>query len=411
MSAGSGGIVTENSGRDPKNRGRHSRRWRAAVVTAGVLAVALAAASCSGARKHNNGTPTASPSGSPVQGGVGGVRLNSWKPNAAPNAWNSATNQILYNVKGDDGLWDGYAANPDGSDAHCLTCSEPNLPGAGTATQRGISDVSPDGKYMLVDVEKGDHDGKVGMTGAEPGKGVYSDVWLMTADGKQAWPLVTVASSRNVGTIWPRFNRDGKQITWSQMYKSVDLRHPLGSWTLNTGTIQWDGDTPTLVDRHSFGDGLGKFFEPYAFSSNNDKVLFASDLTVKGSLFNPSVFNSQIYTMSADLSGTATQVTPKESASRVFADYNEFAFYVPGTDRIIVARSKASSNHGLDYWSLTESGGGLKQVTDLNANAYAVVGGLAFDPHNPSRFIAGVASDPTAKSIHAVMVTNVNLKG
>src|SRR5579862_3173269 len=73
-----------------------------------------------------------------------------WMTNAQPAAWGSNPNKIYYNAVGSNGYWNGYSANPDGSGAQCLTCTNPNF--SSGPTNRGISDVSPNGQYMLVTV-------------------------------------------------------------------------------------------------------------------------------------------------------------------------------------------------------------------------------------------------------------------
>jgi hypothetical protein len=121
---------------------------------------------------------------------------------------------VIYNARGVDGLFDAYSANSDGSDPRCLTCAVPSLPGVGAATQRGASDASPDGNYMLLDVERGSHIGTVGATEAERGQGAYKDVWLARTDGTEAWPLtdITAPGQQAIGTIWPRFDRTGHRL-------------------------------------------------------------------------------------------------------------------------------------------------------------------------------------------------------
>src|SRR5262245_61500586 len=71
-----------------------------------------------------------------------------WKLQAAPMAWSQG--RIYYNQKNSSGVFDGWSANPDGSDARCVTCG--SLYPAGT--QHGISDVTSDGKYALATVER-----------------------------------------------------------------------------------------------------------------------------------------------------------------------------------------------------------------------------------------------------------------
>ena len=120
---------------------------------------------------------------------------SAWKSNAEPMGWSSSLNRVIYNSMGSDGMFDAYSANPDGSDPQCLTCTTPTFPGVGANTNRGASDVSPDGKYMLVEVESAPHAGQVGGTWTQPGKGGDNDIWLERTDGSAAWQLTNGAAS------------------------------------------------------------------------------------------------------------------------------------------------------------------------------------------------------------------------
>src|SRR5579871_3401288 len=101
------------------------------------------------------GLPTAATAAVAVQS------VSLWKQNATPVAWTANPNLVYYNAVGPDGMYEGYSANPDGSSATCLTCDAPAFAGVGAATQRGVSDVSTDGRYMLLEVESPHHLGQI----------------------------------------------------------------------------------------------------------------------------------------------------------------------------------------------------------------------------------------------------------
>jgi hypothetical protein len=327
-----------------------------------------------------------------------------WKQNAAPAAWNPVTHDIIYNGRGSDGLWDAYSARPDGSNVRCITCDIPGFASVKNRTQRGASDVSPDGKYLLLHIEKAAHQGRIGVAEAEPGKGVYSDVWLASADGTQSWQLTDVPASGDNGTMWARFDRTGKQLVWAEMYKRIDLKHMVGQWRLKIGRISWSKGTPTLVDVRTYEPETGKFYEPYGFSADNKRIIFASDVRM------PAFWDSQIWTISTNLTDLK-RISPADAATGFFRNYNEFAYYMPGRDRIIFARTRNATKRGMDYWSIRTDGSDMKRLTTMNepnsdqSKGYAIAGGLAFDPQNPDRFIAGVAKDLLAHNLSAFMIT------
>jgi hypothetical protein len=341
---------------------------------------------------------------------AGRSQITSWLTDAEPVAW-APDDRIVINRRGADGLWGAYSILPNGHDQICVTCDRPAFAGVGAHTNRGASDLSPDGRYVLLVVEQGAHPGSIGATQTQPGKGVYNDIWLATANGSRAWRLTTIPTSPNDGIIWPRFNRTGTQIVWSQMYRGADLHHPLGQWALKTAALRWDTGVPHLAAVRTYNPQHGRFFEPYQFSPDDRRIIFASDIDVARGFLSPSAFNAQIWTINAAGLDDRRRVTPSDRLHGVFSDYNEFAFYLPGaSNRVLVARTFKSAAHGLDYWTMKLDGSDAQRLTFTNQPGAEHLGytqtlGLAFDPHNPRRFVAGLSHDLATQRIQAVFVT------
>jgi len=377
------------------------RRWVVVTFIAVVLLVVLAVVhSIRSNRGHDlHGTIAA-----------GRSEITSWLTNAEPVAW-APDDRIFINRRGADGLWGAYSILPNGHDQICITCHRPAFAGAGAHTNRGASDLSPDGRYVLLVVEQGAHPGSIGATQTQPGKGVYNDIWLATADGSRAWRLTTIPTSPNDGIIWPRFNRTGSQIVWSQMYQGADLHHPLGQWALKTADLRWDAGVPHLATVRTYDPQRGRFYEPYQFSPDDQRIIFASDIDVAHGFLSPSAFNAQIWTINAARLDDRQRVTPTDRLHGMFSDYNEFAFYLPGDgSRVLVARTFESDAHGLDYWTMNLHGSDAQRLTFTNQPGTEHLGytqtlGLAFDPHNPRRFVAGLSHDLATQRIQAVFVT------
>jgi hypothetical protein len=328
--------------------------------------------------------------------------VTAWKQNAAPMGWSASLNRVIYNSRGGDGMFDAYSAAPDGSDPQCLTCAIPSFPGVGAATNRGVSDVSPDGRHMLLEVESGEHSGQVGSAISEPGKGAYNDVWLATTDGTKAWPLTDVAADGGLGTMWARFDRAGERIVWAELSSPAILN--LGYWRLKVADIVWTAGVPTLSNIQTIEPAPDHFYEPYGFSPDDSHIIVASDIGM------PNWWDSQIYSIAIDGTGLM-RLSPADAPTGFFTNYNEFAFYRPGDNAIIYGRTRGAASGGMDYWLMNPDGTGSQRLTYFNEPwdseylGYTVVGGLAFDPHNPNRFVADVASDMNATNLNAVMVT------
>jgi hypothetical protein len=326
--------------------------------------------------------------------------ITPWLSNAAPVGWSSSLNRVFYDSLGADGMFDGYSANPDGSNPQCLTCVIPAFAGTGANTNRGVSDISPDGKFALVTVERGDHLG-VGANWTQPGKGGSNDIWLYSSDGSHAWPLtnITASDQQAVGTMWPRFDRTGNEIVWASMYQPAMAN--LGYWQLKVANIVWNAGVPSLANVRTIEPYANSFYEPYGFSPDDSHIIFASNAD------EPAWYDSQIDSIAVDGSGFSQLTTPVPGST---VNYNEFAFYTPSNDAIIYGSSFDAISGGLDYWTMNPDGSGQQQLTSFNdpwspeARGYSVVAGLAFNPNNPNQFIASVASDVNAQNVNAVVV-------
>ena len=341
---------------------------------------------------------------------AGRSEITSWLTNAKPVAW-APDNRIFIDRRNANGVWGAYSILPNGHDEICITCHRPVFAGVGTNTNRGVSDLSPDGRYVLLVVEQGAHPGSIGATWTQPGKGVDNDIWLATANGSRAWRLTDIPTSPNDGIIWPRFNRTGTEIVWSQMYQAADLHHPLGQWALKTADLRWHSGAPHLTAVRTYDPQRERFFEPYGFSPDDRRIIFASDINVASGFLSPPAFNAQIWTINAADLDDLQRVTPPDRLRGMFSDYNEFAYYLPDdSNRILVARTFESAAHGLDYWTMNLDGSDAQRLTSTNQPGAEHLGytqtlGLAFDPHNPGRFVAGLSHDLGSQQIQAVFIT------
>jgi hypothetical protein len=226
---------------------------------------------------------------------------------------------------------------------------------------------------------------------------MYNDIWLETAGGTRAWQLTDIPTSSPAGIIFPRFDRTGTQIVWSQMYAGASLSHPLGQWALKLARLVWRGGVPHLDDIRTYDPHRGLFFEPYEFSPGDQRILFASDIDVPSDLLSPSAFNARIWTLDAAHLDDLQRVSPPEPLHGMFSDYNEFAAYIPDSDRILLGRTYGAATHGIDYWTVNDNGTDPVRLTFMNQPGnpqylgYSQVGGLAFDPQDPRRFVASVS--------------------
>jgi hypothetical protein len=77
-----------------------------------------------------------------------------------------------------------WASRPDGTLRRCLTCDPPP-----PAKHCGGVTWHPSGDYMVFSAENDDVRTRKADRLAEPGVGLNTNLWAMTADGSRAWPL------------------------------------------------------------------------------------------------------------------------------------------------------------------------------------------------------------------------------
>jgi hypothetical protein len=340
-----------------------------------------------------------------------------WKSNAFPAAWNPVSGRIIFNRRGADSMFDAYSAAPDGSGETCLTCKLPSFPRYGANTHRGAQDVTPDGKYVVVMVEKphpaSPRPAPVGAPEAEPGRGIFNDIWLVASDGSKAWPLTNLPANAYEGQIWARLNRAGNKLVWSYLYAGGNEtngtnKDDLGSWQIKLADLVWSDGVPGLANTKTYEPVRGTFYEPYSFSADDSRFTFASPMDL------PSLWDSQIWSISTSFTGL-TRLTEQNDSN-----YNEFAHYTPAGDHIVVSRAADSwdtTHLGLDWWIMNADGSHQERLTYMNepwnadsgplGRLYSlpIPGGIAWDPHDPSRFIGGICTDNVCTRGDAWMVT------
>src|ERR1700761_37296 len=127
--------------------------------------------------------------------------------------YSRANDLLAYNAKGSDGRYHIYTVKPDGANPRQFGVGSADFPQRTT----GSPVWSPSGHFMAFVAEKSDHPGN--SVPATPGWGSYSDLWVASADGSQAWQLTDVATDKDHGTIIPEFSPDGRLLEWTERTK------------------------------------------------------------------------------------------------------------------------------------------------------------------------------------------------
>jgi hypothetical protein len=313
--------------------------------------------------------------------------------------WAGPTSMI-FNERQPDGRMDVRIGNRDCSG------SKPLLPAHDG--HRGVSDVTADGRYAVLETAFGP---MRNAAVAESGRGVGNQLQLLD---RTTGRLTTLTSGRQ-GTIWARLHPSGKRVTWSEMVKdplSAGIwDHMLGIWSLHVADITPAG---TLTNERTWQNAADPgFVETYGWLG--DKLMFASDSGVSSTnKWMGKWYASQLWTIPDTLgSGVQPQRVSPEFTQRTWWGgterhnaYHEFMhvapagmFSEPGPWILTSIGWDTAPYGGLDLWRMRPDGSGRERLTRFNAGRYAVTGALAFDPLDPKRIFLHVARDWDAKDI------------
>lgn len=293
--------------------------------------------------------------------------------------WSPDGKRIAYTLRGADGFLDIHLADPDGRNDVNLTAHTPGLP----RKHVGAPAWHPDGRSMLVVAEKPGHAGS--SFEATPGFAGYSDLWLVSADGKRASPLTDLPNDRDHGVLFGDFSPDGKQVVWAERIAYPDIFVSTFGTTVIRLADFVAGPTPHLANVRTYQPGGKAFYEVYGFSPDGRRILFCSQMG------QPSIWDQHIYTLDI-ATGEARKLTEK--------GYNEHAVFTPDGKRIIWM-TNAENSGGTDWWIMNADGSGKRRLTYMNERGHphdageSVWAGLVHFSPDGRRFIGGVQTSLT----------------
>ena len=301
--------------------------------------------------------------------------------------WCPENNLIAYESMTPDNKSDIWIMDSDGSNRRCLTCGE--FPDRYV----GQSSWSPDGQYILFQVEKEDHgilDGKIPGRVLEPGWGIHNDLWVMKVDVNKSQPLIEkwrlVEVPIGKGVVHSHFSSDGSKILWSEIISFDDsdpytwenakkafertgnLAHvtkkwALQDWRLKVADFSAVNGIPFLTNISTLPrlPDTKILHEAHGFSPNGASVLFTSN-DKRDAL---SWFAFDIYSYNLD-TGVLKQLTETTDI------WEEHAHYSPDGKKIIWSSNKGFDigSYQREYWLMDSDGGNKKQLTHFHAYGY-----------------------------------------
>ncbi len=261
------------------------------------------------------------------------------------------TTLVAYDLLRPNGYYDIYMARVGPGNTflseQCFTCLNASLPGKNYAQPC----FSPSGKYMLFTAEKAVHAGSSNTS--IPGIGTYNDLWLMKMDGSKAWQLCNMPDTGISAIIEPWFNPKGNEIMWCQMTANVAIngKQEFGYWVIKIAPFIDDTVNGPHIDSANIRTiepgGSPAFNEPYGWSPDGSRIIFASDYNQFW------VWDDQIYT-SDTMGNNIEQMT---STAHSYP-YTEHAFYSPDGKQIVWMTdldNKVGGSKGGDDWFIMNS--------------------------------------------------------
>jgi len=309
-------------------------------------------------------------------------------PDGGHLSWSKANNKIAFDRLGDDGWFDLWTMNPDGTGETCLTANHPVLPDK----HIGQPAWHPSGKFIVIQVMK-PHVPDYAENKCRPGAGALNDLWIITEDGKNCWKLHAVrdeVSKNSAGVLHPHFSHDGNKLFWSERIKYNG--RPFGEWVLRIADFSFDEEKrPALGTIRDYNPGNGSsFFESHSFSPDDKHVLFTGNQD--GPL--------EIYEMEVK-TGNITRLTHHSITT-----WDEHAHYSPNGKNIVWMSSRDVRFEinpfylEAEFWIMNRDGSNKRRLTWFHQAGH---------PHYLDKDFA-VAADfdwsPDGKKIAGLIITH-----
>lgn len=290
----------------------------------------------------------------------------------------SPQGRIAFDKRSPDGFYDVYIADDEGTELRCVTCDSYAL-----HKQHALSPVwHPSGEYLVIQVQTAARKLKMSEIDlATPHRGLHSELWAITADGRQYWQLTT-AQERGSAVLDPVFSHEADRLAWSERLTTRGGRR-FGDWgtrvaafSLRRGTPRL-GKTVTVLASDRGGLEVVQGFTP----DDRGLLLAASPL---GQL------DDGIDVVRVEIeSGAVTDLTASPE------NREPVARFAPDSRRIAFASGRAieplSERHRRlpwrnDLWIMAEDGSAQERLTFFNDEAsdhyleQAMISDLAWSP-------------------------------
>lgn len=273
--------------------------------------------------------------------------------------WSADGKTITFDRRGEDGYYDVYVMNSDGSDERCLTCDQPSgLPGR----HNGNPAWHPSGRYIVFQSEKNIVPNKLDAV-CSPGAGLLNDLWVVTSDGKKAYKIwnLPYRLRQALGTLHPQFSHDGRKLFWAERIGNGTITKPkslYGKWVLKIADFTVEDGIPVLKDVREYHPGQQwDFYESHSFSPDDSKVLFSGNIEMGQPGWGLDIYEMDIRT------GNVKNLTNTPYV------WDEHAHYSPDGKEIVWMSNKGfNMAQGLrtEFWIMDSNGNNQRQLSHFN---------------------------------------------
>ena len=271
--------------------------------------------------------------------------------------WNAATKTIAYGRTQKDGHFHTFLADGDGRNERRLAF------GAWPDNRHQFPAAwHPSGKYLVMLVEKNEHERS--STDAIPGYGAYTDYWIITPDGKQAWKLYDLPIGYDHAITHAAFSPDGSKFVWTERIKAprlFDMNLCAGSYVFNVSDFIATPEPHLANTRPIVPGDVPQGGEIESIASDNKTIAFYSTYVTKN------LFASRIYTMDIQ-SGTIHELTTESFAQApTFTPDGKSIVYMTGAQ----ADRFPGQLQGADWWIMKTDGSAKRRLTFMNMRDHA----------------------------------------
>lgn len=285
--------------------------------------------------------------------------------------WNAATATVAYGRTSKDGTFHTFLSDGNGRNERRLTFAawrddRHQFPAAW----------HPGGKYLVMLVEKSEHEGS--SVHAIPGYGAYTDYWLVTRDGTQAWKLYDLPEGYDHAITHAAFSPDGSKFVWTERVKAprlLDLNLFAGAYVFNVSDFVAAPQPHLANTRRIIPGGADQGGEIESIAGDNRTIAFYSTYVTKN------LFASRIYTMDIE-SGAIRELTTESFAQApTFTPDGKSIVYMTGAEADIFPFQL----QGADWWIMNVDGSDKRRLTYMNVhdhpqsvNRFRLAGSLSF---------------------------------